>query len=185
VQRWRKELIRWAEESGVDGFKLTRTVVPESFKNFIDVIVPEHQSRGVYRTAYVHGSLRLCHHLDAARHRLVNFSGQALRRTDSGSHDAIHKTCRGLHCIFSGSISFRQYHALRNCSAEENPALGDHFHVAVRTGYQFVGQRNARPVEVIRHAHANMFVEQRVRLREQVIAMLASRWTDQSRPARR
>jgi FMN-dependent oxidoreductase (nitrilotriacetate monooxygenase family) len=53
-----EELIRWIEESGADGFNLTRTVVPESFETFIDFVVPELQSRGAYKTAYRDGSLR-------------------------------------------------------------------------------------------------------------------------------
>jgi len=52
------ELIRWVDESGADGFNLTRTVVPESYDAFIDHVVPELQARGAYKTAYASGSLR-------------------------------------------------------------------------------------------------------------------------------
>ncbi|MFK3777548.1 LLM class flavin-dependent oxidoreductase [Agrobacterium sp. NPDC089420] len=52
------ELIRWVEESGIDGFNLTRTVVPESYETFIDIVVPELQARGAYKTSYGGGSLR-------------------------------------------------------------------------------------------------------------------------------
>ena len=48
----------WAEDTGVDGFNLTRTVVPESFEDFIDIVVPELQQRGLHKTAYAEGSLR-------------------------------------------------------------------------------------------------------------------------------
>ncbi|NPT39119.1 LLM class flavin-dependent oxidoreductase [Paraburkholderia xenovorans] len=52
------QLIAWADESGVDGFNLRRLVVPESLRAFVDLVVPELQSRGRYRTAYAPGTLR-------------------------------------------------------------------------------------------------------------------------------
>ncbi|MDP9928029.1 LLM class flavin-dependent oxidoreductase [Variovorax paradoxus] len=52
------ELQSWIDETGVDGFNLSRTVVPESYEEFVDLIVPELQNRGVYKTAYAEGSLR-------------------------------------------------------------------------------------------------------------------------------
>lgn len=52
------ELIAWTEQAGVDGFNLSRTVVPECFDDFIDLVVPILQQRGVYKTAYEEGSLR-------------------------------------------------------------------------------------------------------------------------------
>jgi len=48
----------WVDDTGVDGFNLTSTVVPESFEDFIDVVVPELQQRGLYKTASTEGSLR-------------------------------------------------------------------------------------------------------------------------------
>ncbi|MFK4771906.1 LLM class flavin-dependent oxidoreductase [Rhizobium sp. ZW T2_16] len=53
-----EELIRWIEESGADGFNLTRTVVPESYEAFIEHVIPELQSRGAYKKAYAQGTLR-------------------------------------------------------------------------------------------------------------------------------
>ncbi|MBD9665447.1 LLM class flavin-dependent oxidoreductase [Variovorax sp. VRV01] len=52
------ELQSWIDETGVDGFNLSRTVVPESYEDFVDLVVPELQNRGVYKTAYAEGSLR-------------------------------------------------------------------------------------------------------------------------------
>ncbi len=52
------ELQAWIEEGEVDGFNLSRIVVPESFSDFIDLVVPELQDRGIYKTAYAGGSLR-------------------------------------------------------------------------------------------------------------------------------
>ncbi|SDS55141.1 LLM class flavin-dependent oxidoreductase [Bradyrhizobium canariense] len=52
------ELIAWADETDVDGFNLFRLVMPESLNGFVDLVVPELQSRGVYKTAYRQGTLR-------------------------------------------------------------------------------------------------------------------------------
>jgi len=52
------ELQRWIAETGVDGFNLARTVVPECHEAFVDLVVPELQDRGVYKTAYAEGTLR-------------------------------------------------------------------------------------------------------------------------------
>jgi long-chain alkane monooxygenase len=52
------ELQAWVEEGEVDGFNLSRIVVPESFSDFIDIVIPELQDRGLYKTAYEPGSLR-------------------------------------------------------------------------------------------------------------------------------
>ena len=51
-------LIDWNAEAGVDGFNLSRTVVPECFDDFIALVVPRLQERGAYKTAYAPGSLR-------------------------------------------------------------------------------------------------------------------------------
>jgi FMN-dependent oxidoreductase (nitrilotriacetate monooxygenase family) len=48
----------WVEETGLDGFNLTRTVTPESYEDFIDLVIPELQRRGLYKTEYADGSLR-------------------------------------------------------------------------------------------------------------------------------
>ncbi|MBL8301445.1 MAG: LLM class flavin-dependent oxidoreductase [Ideonella sp.] len=52
------ELVGWAEDTGIDGFNLARTVVPECFEDFVDLVVPELQQRGVFKTAYAEGTLR-------------------------------------------------------------------------------------------------------------------------------
>lgn len=51
-------LIDWSEQAGVDGFNLSRTVVPECFDDIIEHIIPRLQERGVYKTAYAPGPLR-------------------------------------------------------------------------------------------------------------------------------
>ncbi|MFG1477957.1 LLM class flavin-dependent oxidoreductase [Xanthobacter sp. V4C-4] len=52
------ELISWVEETDVDGFNLNRLVSPETLEAFVDLVVPELQARGVYKTAYGEGTLR-------------------------------------------------------------------------------------------------------------------------------
>jgi hypothetical protein len=52
------QLERSVEESGVDGFNLAYAVFPESFTDFIDMVIPELQRRGRYETAYAPGTMR-------------------------------------------------------------------------------------------------------------------------------
>ncbi|BAN49864.1 LLM class flavin-dependent oxidoreductase [Metapseudomonas resinovorans] len=62
------ELLAWIDETGLDGFNLTRIVTPESYADFIELVIPELQARGAYKTAYAEGSLR--HKLFGAGDRL-------------------------------------------------------------------------------------------------------------------
>lgn len=48
----------WIDEGEVDGFNLARTVAPESYEDFIDLVVPVLQERGRYKTAYGEDTLR-------------------------------------------------------------------------------------------------------------------------------
>ncbi|WP_176080719.1 LLM class flavin-dependent oxidoreductase [Paraburkholderia tropica] len=76
------ELQAWVEEAGVDGFNLSRTVVPESYEDFVDLIVPELQNRGLYKTAYEPGSLR--HKLFGAGDTLPDrHTGAGFRRKET------------------------------------------------------------------------------------------------------
>ena len=52
------ELESWIAETGLDGFNLTRIVTPESYEDFIELVIPELQRRGSYKTAYDNGTLR-------------------------------------------------------------------------------------------------------------------------------
>ncbi|RWR27702.1 LLM class flavin-dependent oxidoreductase [Sinirhodobacter populi] len=52
------ELQSWIEEADIDGFNINRTVEPAGLSSFVDLVVPELQNRGVYKTAYAEGSLR-------------------------------------------------------------------------------------------------------------------------------
>jgi alkanesulfonate monooxygenase SsuD/methylene tetrahydromethanopterin reductase-like flavin-dependent oxidoreductase (luciferase family) len=51
-------MIDWAQDTGIDGFNLARTVVPECYDDFVDLVVPELQQRGACKTAYAQGTLR-------------------------------------------------------------------------------------------------------------------------------
>ncbi len=52
------ELAAWMSEADVDGFILSRTVTPECFEDFIALVVPELQRRGLYKESYAEGTLR-------------------------------------------------------------------------------------------------------------------------------
>jgi alkanesulfonate monooxygenase len=51
-------LERWMDETGIDGFNLAYTVLPECFADFVRLVVPELQNRGAFKTAYAPGTLR-------------------------------------------------------------------------------------------------------------------------------
>lgn len=73
------ELESWIAETGLDGFNLTRIVTPESYVDFIDLVIPELQRRGSYKTAYDTGSLReKLFHREA--HLPEQHTGSAFRR---------------------------------------------------------------------------------------------------------
>jgi long-chain alkane monooxygenase len=58
AQRMADQLIEWSEETGIDGFNLSRTVVPECFDDVTELLVPVLQERGVYKTSYRDGTYR-------------------------------------------------------------------------------------------------------------------------------
>ncbi len=51
-------LMQWQAEGDVDGFNLSRTVMPECLETFIALVVPVLQERGVYKTEYAPGTYR-------------------------------------------------------------------------------------------------------------------------------
>lgn len=52
------EMIRWMDIADIDGFNIARIVAHETLENFIDMVVPELQKRGRYKTAYGEGTFR-------------------------------------------------------------------------------------------------------------------------------
>lgn len=51
-------LQEWVEDTDVDGFNLAYAVTPETFEDAVNLLVPELQKRGVFKTAYREGTLR-------------------------------------------------------------------------------------------------------------------------------
>lgn len=51
-------LTTWIVEGGIDGFNLARTVAPESLGDFVDLVVPMLQERGIFKADYAAGPLR-------------------------------------------------------------------------------------------------------------------------------
>ncbi|MYM22386.1 NtaA/DmoA family FMN-dependent monooxygenase [Duganella sp. FT135W] len=52
------QLEMWQDETGIDGFNLAYAITHESMRDVVDLIVPELQQRGRYRTEYTAGTLR-------------------------------------------------------------------------------------------------------------------------------
>ncbi len=52
------ELQAWQQATGVDGFNLAYAIAPRSFEDIVELLVPELQRRGIYKTAYDPGTLR-------------------------------------------------------------------------------------------------------------------------------
>ncbi len=52
------EMQRWITEADVDGFNVAYTVMPECFEDFVRLLVPELQNRGLYKSSYSAGSMR-------------------------------------------------------------------------------------------------------------------------------
>jgi long-chain alkane monooxygenase len=77
------ELIAWVEATDIDGFNLAYAVMPETFADFVDLVVPELQRRGVYKRDYRQGTLRQ-KLFGADRARLPkNHPGAAYRQGDA------------------------------------------------------------------------------------------------------
>jgi FMN-dependent oxidoreductase (nitrilotriacetate monooxygenase family) len=52
------ELSAWVEETDVDGFNLAYTLTPGTFTDMADLVVPELQSRGLFKRDYAPGTFR-------------------------------------------------------------------------------------------------------------------------------
>ena len=53
-----EELRAWVEETDIDGFNLAYTLTPASFADVADLVVPELQSRGLFKHDYAPGTFR-------------------------------------------------------------------------------------------------------------------------------
>ena len=72
----------WMAETNVDGFNLSRTVAPECWEAVVDLLVPELQARGAYKTAYAPGTYR--EKLFGGSSRLLAPHPAALARANTG-----------------------------------------------------------------------------------------------------
>ncbi len=52
------EMQAWAEQTGIDGFNLLQFVAPIDIRRFVELVVPELQRRGLYKTEYAEGTFR-------------------------------------------------------------------------------------------------------------------------------
>ena len=57
-ERVADQLITWVNEADVDGFNLSRTVIPECLESFIDLVLPILEERGAYKRDYAPGTYR-------------------------------------------------------------------------------------------------------------------------------
>ena len=48
----------WLENDGADGFNVLPPTYPEGFKDFIELVIPELQRRGIFRVEYEGKTLR-------------------------------------------------------------------------------------------------------------------------------
>jgi FMN-dependent oxidoreductase (nitrilotriacetate monooxygenase family) len=51
-------LVAWVDEADVDGFNLSRTVLPDCIEDVVDLLVPVLQARGRYKRGYAPGTYR-------------------------------------------------------------------------------------------------------------------------------
>lgn len=72
----------WVQDTDLDGFNLSYATMPGSYEDVVNLLVPELQKRGRYKTAYDHGTLREKFFGCGAR-----LSGTDLARRLSLSHD--------------------------------------------------------------------------------------------------
>ena len=88
------ELEAWVDETGIDGFNLAFAVRPETFADVADLLVPELQRRGRYKTVYAEGTLREklfggsprlleSHAASAYRHSVLRLDGSTSNRKDA------------------------------------------------------------------------------------------------------
>ncbi|WP_412461192.1 LLM class flavin-dependent oxidoreductase [Pseudomonas sp. SC11] len=85
-----EQLIGWIDETGLDGFNLTRTVTPESYEDFIELVIPELQRRGRYKTAYADGTLRQKLFASPSAHLPADHPGSRHRFPDPVPTGALH-----------------------------------------------------------------------------------------------
>jgi alkanesulfonate monooxygenase len=78
-------LVGWMDETGIDGFNIEYIVSPGDFRAFVDLVVPELQRRGVYKTSYAEGTLREKLYGKGRRHLSADHPGAKYRFHSSAS----------------------------------------------------------------------------------------------------
>ncbi len=48
----------WVDETDIDGFNLSYAITPGTFKDVVDLVIPELQRRGIFKTEYEEGTYR-------------------------------------------------------------------------------------------------------------------------------
>lgn len=51
-------LQKWMDDTDIDGFNLAHAITPDGYRDFIELVVPVLQDRGIFKTAYKHGTIR-------------------------------------------------------------------------------------------------------------------------------
>src|SRR5438105_13053518 len=82
-----EELIAWVEETDVDGFNLAYAVMPETFADFVDLVVPELQKRGRYKRDYAPGT---CARSSTAK--VARGSAQIIQQSGSAAENELPPT---------------------------------------------------------------------------------------------
>ena len=52
------QLQEWLEKEAADGFNIMPPLLPTSLEDFVDLVIPELQKRGIFRTEYEGKTLR-------------------------------------------------------------------------------------------------------------------------------
>lgn len=52
------EMERWVNEAGIDGFNIAYAITPGSFNDFVELVIPVLQERGLVQTEYEGSTLR-------------------------------------------------------------------------------------------------------------------------------
>ncbi|GGX83072.1 NtaA/DmoA family FMN-dependent monooxygenase [Massilia dura] len=68
-QKIADEMQKWFENGAADGFNVMPPVLPESLEEFVDLVIPELQKRGLFRTEYEGTTLRENLGLDKPQNR--------------------------------------------------------------------------------------------------------------------
>jgi hypothetical protein len=75
------EVTDWMNETGIDGFNVKYIVSPRDMTAFVDLVVPELQDRGVYKTRYEEGTFREKLYGRGQRHLLPEHPGAGYKVT--------------------------------------------------------------------------------------------------------